>query len=76
MSKMNREMKKILFANTRKYVIEEGSLSNPDNVLLALTVNRNLQAYGMSLDASAIRALSTQTAMEMSKTWAEMKSIV
>lgn len=74
--KMNQEMKQILFANTRKMVIEEGGLTNPNNVLLALTVNRNLEKYGMTLDASAIRALSTQTAQEMSATWKEMESIV
>ena len=65
MSKLNREMKKILFANTRKFVIEEGSLDAPNNVMLAMTVNKKLEPYGMTLDASAIRALSTQTAEEM-----------
>ena len=74
--KTTAEMKKILFSNTRKYIIEEGSLANPDNVLLALTVNKKLEAYGMSLDSSAIRALSTQTATEMSQTWKEMEGIV
>lgn len=74
--KMTKEMKQILFANTRKMVIEEGSLTNPDNVLLALTVNQKLQKYSMTLDASAIRALSTQTAQEMAATWKEMDSIL
>ena len=74
---MKESMKKILFANTHKYVIGEGSLTNPDNVLLALTVNRNLQQkYGMTLDASAIRELSTQTATEMARTWQEMDRII
>ena len=76
MSKLNREMKKILFANTRKFVIEEGSLDAPNNVMLAMTVNKKLEPYGMTLDASAIRALSTQTAEEMSQTWKEMEDIV
>lgn len=76
MKRTNIEMKKILFANTRKYIIEEGSLNNPDNVLLALTVNKNLEAYGLSLDSSAIRALSTQTATEMAQTWKEMEGVV
>jgi hypothetical protein len=76
MKKTSTEMKKILFANTRKYIIEEGSLTNPDNVLLALTVNKKLEAYGMSLDSSAIRALSTQTANEMAQTWKEMEAVI
>jgi hypothetical protein len=76
MKRTNDEMKKILFASTRKYIIEEGSLTNPDNVLLALTVNKKLEQYGMSLDSSAIRALSTQTATEMAQTWKEMEGIV
>lgn len=76
MAKMKLEMKQILFANTRKMVIEEGSLSNPDNILLALTMNQKLQNYGMTLDASAIRALGTQTATEMAATWKEMESII
>ena len=73
---MTREMKKILFANTRKMVIEEGSLSAPNNIALALTVNKNLQQYGVTLDASALRALSTQTADEMVRTWQEMDAII
>ena len=73
---MTREMKKILFTNTRKLVIEEGSLSAPNNVLMALTVNKNIQAYGMTLDASAIRALSTQTVDEMARTWKEIDTIL
>lgn len=76
MKRTSTEMKKILFANTRKYIIEEGSLTNPDNVLLALTLNKKLEAYGMSLDSSAIRALSTQTAVEMAQTWKEMGAVV
>lgn len=73
---MNYSMKKILFSNNRKMVIEEGSLTNPDNVLLALTVNKRLESYGVTLDASAIRALSTQTAEEMAKTCKEIESII
>ena len=76
MSKMTTEMKKILFTNNRKMIIEEGSLTNPDNILMALTVNKNLERYGMTLDASALRALSTQTAEEMAKTWKEMDTII
>ena len=76
MSKTTTEMKKVLFANNRKMIIEEGSLTNPDNVLMALTVNKNLEKYGMTLDASALRALSTQTAEEMAKTWKEMETII
>ena len=74
--KMSKEMKQILFANTRKMVIEDGSLTNPDNVVLALTMNQKLQKYGMTLDSSAIRALSTQTAKEMAETWKEMDAIL
>ena len=76
MPKVNTEMKKILFANTRKIIIEEGSLPAPNNVALALTVNKKLEQYNMCLDASAIRALSTQTANEMSATWQEMEKII
>ena len=74
---MTKEMKKILFANTRKFVIDHGSLETPENVVLALTVNHNLQQkYNMTLDSSAIRALSTQTAQEMAQTWKELDSIL
>lgn len=76
MQKTTTAMKKILFTNTRKMIIEEGSLPNPNNVLLALTVNKKLEHYGLTLDASAIRALSTQTAAEMAATWKEIESIV
>ena len=76
MTKVSNEMKRILFSNTRKLIIEEGSLTNPDNVLLALTVNKKLEQYGYSLDASAIRALSTQTPAEMANTWKEIEQIV
>ena len=73
---MNREMKSILFENTRKFVIEEGSLERPDNVVMAVSLNKNLEKYGYTLDSSSLRALATQTPSEMKKTWSDLVNII
>ena len=73
---MTREMQNILYKNTRKLIVTEGSLDEPANVLLALTANKKLGEYGVSLDASAIRTLSTQTAEEMASSLKNMISII
>lgn len=69
---MNKNMKTILFANTRKFVIDEGSLGEPNNIVMAMTLNKNLEKYGFTLDANALKALATQTPAEMQKTWNEL----
>lgn len=69
---MKKEMNHILFANTRKFVIEQGSLEEPKNAVLAMTMNKNLERYGYTLDAAALKMLSTQTPAEMQKTWSDL----
>jgi len=72
---MRKNMKRVLFANTRKYAIEEGS-AQTQNLLMALSINRRLEAYGVTLSANALQTLSTQTAEEMARTWKDMEDVI
>lgn len=73
---VSRNMKAVLFKNTRKFVIEQGSLVNPDNIVLAMSLNKNLEKYGYTLDSSALRALATQTPAEMQNTWNDLVNVL
>lgn len=68
---MNRKMQTILF-KTNKFPVEKGTLEGPQNIVMAMTMNKNLEAYGYTLDAESLRVLATQTAAEMQKTWADL----
>lgn len=72
---MNNKMQAILF-QTNKFCIEQGSYEGPKNIVMAMTMNKNLEAYGYTLDAECLKTLATQTASEMSRTWRDLTTLV
>ena len=75
-TKTNQNVQKALFSNTKKFIVEQGSLGEPNNTVLALSINKRMERFGYTLDASALRALSTQTAEEMLETWQSLEDVL
>lgn len=68
---MNRKMQAILF-QTNKFPVEAGTHDEPKNIVMAITMNKNLEVYGYTLDAESLKMLATQTAAEMQRTWSDL----
>ncbi len=73
---MLKEMNRILFNNVQKFDIKLGNLKEGSNINYALTLNKNLNTSGYSLDEKSLLRLSTQTPAQMTETWNELISII
>lgn len=73
---MKKSMNQILFNNLQKFAIKRGTLPEGTSLQLALSINRNLAAYGYSLDLESIKALSTQNYVQAQNTMKDLIAVI